>query len=257
MALDLMILRQTVLEVCNEFKDQGPGCFQSGAVLRAIAARLKITALEDQQALLTVWSDLFRQGILAWGYDLMNAQPPFMHLTAVGRRTLGQLSRDPYNPDGYLAAVRPHLTSEPVALSYVQEAVQDFQAGCFKSAAVMVGAAAELLVLSVRDTLVTRLRAIGTGIPGQLIDWRVKTVRDAIELEIDNRRTQLDRKLYERFAGFWMSISDQMRLVRNDAGHPISVDPVTHDMVHGNLLLFPATVPRRDSALSRDSETRG
>jgi hypothetical protein len=235
-----MTLRQTVLDVCNEFKGRGPGLFQAGHVLGAIQNRLKTRTLEDQQALLTVWSDLFRQGILAWGYDLSNIEPPFMHLTAVGRRTLSQLSRDPYNPDGYLAAVRPHLTSEPVAFSYIQEAVQAFQAGCYKSAAVMVGSAAESLVLSVRDTLVTRLNTLGTAVPAQVNDWRVKTVRDAVEREIDNRRTQLDRKLYERFSGFWMSISDQMRLVRNDAGHPISIDPVTHDLVHGNLLLYPA-----------------
>ena len=33
-------------------------------------------------------------------------------------------------------------------------------------------------------------------------------------------------------------MSDQMRLARNDAGHPVSTDPVTHETVHAALLLF-------------------
>jgi hypothetical protein len=162
-----------------------------------------------------------------------------MHLTEVGRRTLSNLSRDPYNPEGYLAAVRPLLAPGSVALSYLEEGVNTFQAGCLKATAVMVGAAAESLVLDVRDALVTRLGAIGTPVPARLNDWKVKTVRDAVEAEIEARRTQLDRRLYERFSAFWVAVSDQMRLARNDAGHPVSTDPVTHETVHAALLLFP------------------
>ena len=97
--------------------------FQARSVLNETARRLAISSLEDQQALLTVWGDLFRLGVLAWGYDLSNPSPPFMHLTEVGRRTLSNLSRDPYNPEGYLAAVRPLLAPGSVALSYLEEGV--------------------------------------------------------------------------------------------------------------------------------------
>jgi hypothetical protein len=240
MPLDGLQVRRTLLEICNEFEPRGSGYFQAGGVLREIAQRLNVRSTEDQQAILTVWSDLFRAGILADGYNLDNPNPPFMHLTSIGRRTLQHLSRDPYNPDGYLAAVRPHLANFPIAHSYIEEGVRAFQAGCFKSTAVMVGAAAESLVLSVRDTLVARMTAQAIAIPAALNNWQVRTVRDTIERETENRRNQLPRPLYERFAGYWMSISDQMRIARNDAGHPNSVDPVTHDTVHGNLLQFPA-----------------
>jgi hypothetical protein len=240
MLVDGLQVRRALLEICRENAQMGPGFFQMGPILNKIAQRLDVRSTEDQQAVLTVWSDLFRSGILAWGYDFANPSPPFIHLTEVGRRTLSNLSRDPYNPDGYLSAIRPHLAAYPVVYSYVEEGVRTFEAGCYKATAVMVGAAAESLVLNVRDALVARLTTLAAAIPPQLNDWRVKTVRDAIETEIENRRAQLHRPLYERFSGFWMSISDQMRIVRNDAGHPISVDPVTHDTVHGNLLLFPS-----------------
>lgn len=239
MPADGFSIRQTLLQVCEDYVKSGPGYFQSGSVLREAANRLGIRSLEEQQALLTAWGDLFRLGVLAWGYDLSNTAPPFMHLTQSGRRTLSNLSRDPYNPAGYLAAVGPFLTSSPVALSYLEESVNTFQAGCLKATAVMIGAAAESLVLEVRDALVARLKAINAPVSPKLNDWRVKTVRDAIETEIDARRAQLDRRLYERFAAFWVAVSDQMRLARNDAGHPVSTDPVTHETVHAALLLFP------------------
>jgi hypothetical protein len=240
MPLDGLQVRRTLLEICDELEPLGPGHFQSKLILRKIADRLDVRSAEDQQAILTAWSDLFRVGILAWGYNFTNPDPPFVHLTEVGRRTLSHLSRDPYNPDGYLAVVRPALTNFPIALSYIEEGVQAFQAGCFKSTAVMTGAAAESLVLSVREALLARMNSQGIAVPAALNNWQVRTVRDTIEREIENRRAQLPRPLYERFAGYWMPVSDQFRIARNDAGHPNSVDPVTHDTVHGNLLQFPA-----------------
>jgi hypothetical protein len=239
MPIDGFSIRQTLLQVCEKYARIGPGYFQSSPVLNETAKRLGIRSLEDQQALLTVWGDLFRLGVLAWGYDLSNTAPPFMHLTEVGRRTISNLSRDPYNPAGYLAAVRPLLAPGSVALSYLEEGVNTFQAGCLKATAVMVGAAAESLVLDVRDALVARLNSIGTPVPARLTDWRVKTARDAVEAEVEARRAQLDRRLYERFSAYWVAVSDQMRLARNDAGHPVSTDPVTHETVHAALLLFP------------------
>ena len=36
--------------------------------------------LDLQQAILTCWHDLFRDGALSWGYDLDNPDPPFFHI---------------------------------------------------------------------------------------------------------------------------------------------------------------------------------
>lgn len=239
MPIDGFTIRRVLLEVCVEYERQGPGYFQSNPVLREVANRLQIRALADSQALLTSFGDLFRQGVLAWGYDLANTEPPFMHVTEVGRRSLANLSRDPYNPDGYLATVRPRLTNYPIALAYVEEALRTFQADCLKATAVMIGGAAEALVIATREVLVTRLAELNAQIPPRLNDWKVKTVRDAISNLLDGKKAQMERRLYERFSAFWVAVSDQMRLARNDAGHPVSIEPVTHETVHAALLLFP------------------
>ena len=44
------------------------------------AACIERLDLDIQQAILTCWHDLFREGTLSWGYDLDNPDPPFFHM---------------------------------------------------------------------------------------------------------------------------------------------------------------------------------
>src|SRR4051812_21502647 len=93
-------MRGVLLEVVAEH--EGSHTLQAGSVIREAAQRLKLGhGIEREQALLTFWSDLFRSGYLAWGYNLSNIDPPFCHITDRGRRVLANLSRDPANPAGY------------------------------------------------------------------------------------------------------------------------------------------------------------
>lgn len=52
-----------------------------------------------------------------------------------------------------------------------------------------------------------------------------------------DRKSQ--RELRERYEVYWSAFAGQIRTVRNDAGHPVSIDPVTADTVHASLLIFP------------------
>lgn len=231
-------IRTTVLSVVKEHSTKGSG-FQSRQVLTDVYRRLSIHSDTDlEQAILTFFHDLFRSGHLAWGFNLTNPDPPFMHLTDRGRRALAHLSRDPLNYDGYMASVAPLLADEPTALSYIDEACRTYQAGCLKAAAVMTGVASESLVLGVRDVVIARY-ALGHAVPKELVAWQVKKVRDELSRLLDQRKGLLSKDLRERYEGFWHSGSDTFRLSRNDAGHPSAPDPVTDDIVHGTLLLFP------------------
>jgi hypothetical protein len=87
--------------------------------------------------LLTVFYDLFRTGYLSWGHNLPNPNPPFFHVTALGRQALALRSRDPANPDGYLAQLRGRAAIGPVTDSYIAEALDTFNAACFKATAEM------------------------------------------------------------------------------------------------------------------------
>lgn len=232
-------MQEVLLAVISEHAERG-GSLDSNSVLKDAARQLKsLGVLESDQALLTLWHDQFRNGRLAWGYNLQNNGPPFFHLTAAGRRTLEDHSRDPANPDGYLAHLCARTTINPIAESYICEALQTYNSGCFKATAVLVGCAAESLALELRDRLVSRLRELGLDVPNMLNDWRIRTVLRGVKAQLDQRSAAMDRGLRERYEGYWMAFAQQIRAVRNDSGHPASVAPVTPESVHAALLIFP------------------
>ena len=238
--IDGQTIRQTLLTVVEEFSTQGPGFCQSGAVLQEVMRRLGTPqSLEVQQALLTFWSDLFREGQLSWGYNLANPSPPFFHVSELGRATLQQLSRDPANPDGYLAHLKKETSLTPIAWSYLSEALRTYNAGCIKATAVMVGVAAESIVLELRDGLAARITTLGRSPSGNLKDWRTKRILDAIKDELDKQKNAMPGPMAEIFEAYWPAFTQQIRAVRNDAGHPSSVDSVTPEAVHASLLIFP------------------
>ncbi|WP_428309523.1 hypothetical protein [Hydrocarboniphaga sp.] len=101
----------------------------------------------------------------------------------------------------------------------------------------MVGASAESLILELRDGIVSRLHAIGKTPSRDLQDWRIKRVLEAIYSHL--RAQQMPSQIREEFESYWPAFSQQIRAIRNDAGHPSSVAPVTEDTVHASLLVYP------------------
>lgn len=231
-------LRRALLQVVAE--RAGSPNLQPASVVNAVAQRVKLGhGIDAEQALLTFWSDLFRSGYIAWGYNLDNANPPFCHITERGRRVLANVSRDPANPAGYIAHLKKGASLNPIAESYLVEALETFNGGHFKSAAVMIGAASESLVLHLRDALVNRISELNQPAQSKLSDWRIKTVLSAIEDSLTAKKKDMPVKLFEAFESYWPAFTQQIRAVRNDSGHPTSVAPIDEPTVHASLLIFP------------------
>ena len=128
----------------------------------------------------------------------------------------------------------------PIARSYVDEALNTYNSACWKATAVMIGAAAERVVLDLRDALVDKIKLLGkTTPPRPLQSRKAKVILDAIADELKLRQQTMPNKLSEAFAYHWPSFTHQLRAVRNDAGHPSSLDPVTPEAVHASMLTFP------------------
>lgn len=162
--MDRPDLRAVVFQVIEERSRQHP-TLHSETIIRHAQTKLGINKIEDEQALLAFFYDLFRIGYLSWGHNVSNPSPPLFHVTDVGRKALAQHSRDPANPDGYLSHLRATAGIGPITESYISEGLLTFNTGCFKATAVMAGAAAESLVLDVRDTLVVRLTLVKAPVP--------------------------------------------------------------------------------------------
>lgn len=192
-----------------------------------------------QEAVLDEWNDLFRTGFLAWGEDLGNSRPPFFHVTRRGRSALAAIARDPSNPDGYLRHLNSIGALNPVADSYLREGLHCYVAGLHKAAAVMAGAALESLILELRDLAVARFTVLNKPVPSKLNSWKIKTVSDALAEVFHRINAASDRALRDSYDANWTVFLHQIRVGRNDAGHPTSVDPVTSDSVHASLLVFP------------------
>lgn len=233
-------LRAEVLRIISEVSRNAPtSALQSGLVLQRAQQSLGINQLKDEQALLAFFYDLFRLGYLSWGYNISNANPPFCHVTDLGRTALAQHSRDPANPDGYLRHLRTTASCGPIAESYISEALQTFNSGCYKATAVMVGAAAESIVLDIRDSLVSKLKITPNPVPKDLNDWRISRVLHSVEAVIKSKKSDVPQALFQRFDANWSAFMHQIRTARNDAGHPSNIEPVTPEDVHASLLIFP------------------
>jgi hypothetical protein len=234
-------IRETLLKVVDDLqKDPTQSSLQQGLVLKEAAKRLGCRRnAESELAILSLWSDLFRTGYLAWGFNLDNPNPPFFHITESGRRALERLSRDPGNPAGYLAHINSIANLNVVARSYLNEGLACFGAGLHKAAAVMLGAASESMILEIRDVLLARMNTVGLDVPKGLQDWRVKAINDALGKVLSAHLTCMPRDLRDKYEAFWPAFTQQIRSTRNDAGHPSSVDPVAPDSVHASFLVFP------------------
>jgi hypothetical protein len=238
-ASDPGTIRSVLLEVIDDLMSEHDNLNAPGIIQRASRKLPRQQDMQAERALLASFYELFRTGYLSWGHNLSNPSPPFCHVTALGRRALAQRSRDPANPEGYLAHLRNRAELDPVAASYVAEALNTFNAACFKATAVMVGAAAERLALEVRDALVARLQELGEAVPAGLTDWRLKRVLSTLEATVAARKASVPPALYELFEANWPAITHQIRTARNEAGHPVSVEPVSPEAVHASLLIFP------------------
>jgi hypothetical protein len=228
-------LRAALLKVIAE---TSPGSsLQSSSVLQTTANQLGIRGDATEQALLTQFQEFFRTGYLAWGLNLSNPNPPFFHLTEQGRKTLAQLSGDPGNPAGYMKRIDALAPINPIAKSYLVEALRCYVADLNKAAAVMVGGSAESLIIELRDEVSAKLATNGQSISTDLNDWRTAKILKGLKTIFDQQKFPTD--LTPRYASFWPAFTQQIRAARNEAGHPSAIEPVTSDTVHASLLIFP------------------
>jgi hypothetical protein len=231
-------LRALVMKVVLE-SERTWDSLQMGTVLQEVAQQAKARGPTPEVDMLTAFYDLFRTGQLSWGSNFCNAVAPWFHVTQMGRRTLERLSRDPCNAAGYLAYLKERAELDEIELSYVEESVSAFNADCHRAAAVMIGVAAEALLLRLRDLVVAKFQECGVPTPKGVDAWQAARVHGALSEVLDSRRDKMAKDLAQRFDANWQSLSNLIRLNRNDAGHPKPLPTAGSESVHATLLVFP------------------
>jgi len=67
----------------------------------------------------------------------------------------------------------------------------------------MLGAAAESMILEVRDASVARLSETSAPIPKGLQDWRVKVILDSLSETLMSKISQMPYDLRVEFEAYW------------------------------------------------------
>jgi hypothetical protein len=196
----------------------------------------------DAESVRDVFWDLFRQGHITLGLNNSNPAYPFFRLSRFGRDNLGTSAENRFHDTKtYLDLVRgraPNLA--PGTETYLEEAVAAFYAGCYLSACIMLGVAAETEFLRLADEIV-----VSTKFPGQFAgvakETFVKSKIDRFRRSLEPIRSQLaPKKKFENLDANLSAIQAALRVARNDAGHPTGSPAPGRDQVYVFLHLFPS-----------------
>ena len=132
-----------------------------------------------------------------------------------------------------------------IARSYLEEAVYCYVADHTKASAVMVGAAAESVVLELRDAVETKLEQLQKTVPKDLTGWRIARVLQAL------------RTIFYGCRGFEGELGGLLERVypANPCGSQrcrpsLKRRPITPDAVNASLLIFPELLRLADALRS-------
>jgi hypothetical protein len=200
------------------------------------------TTIEDQVREI-VWELTF-QGIIVPGFDSgSQASLPWFKVTDWGERSLKLGEYLPYDATLFMERLREEVPEvDRLIALYTSEALKCFRFGAFIASAVMVGVAAEQMILLLKEAVSNSLDSAEkkAKFERQAIETS-KRVHDAIWKRLEPVREQMPGGLGGAIGIELTSIFEIVRRTRNEAGHPTGRDIQRHE-VEALLLLLPTHI---------------
>lgn len=196
---------------------------------------------EDSVTVRVILWQLIVQGVLVPGvYGDAQTNWPFFFITEYGRTCVEAEAGAPYDPDGYLARIKEESPNiDDVVLLYLTEGLQCFLRFNYIASAVMVGVAAEKVILNLIDSFASAMSD-----PSKANTFRHKTQNATIKTQFDELtkqlyplRKQLPSELSKDLETYLDGIFNLIRSYRNEAGHP-SGNEIPRQIAYANLQLF-------------------
>jgi hypothetical protein len=193
---------------------------------------------QDAELVRDVFWDLFRQGFITLGMNDNNAEWPFFRLSYFGAKTLA--TQSPYrfhDTNSFLSLLKtevPDISSE--AVTYLDEAVGAFYAGCLLASCVMLGVAAEVEFLRLAElaalhpTHGTRFSAVANK---KTVHQKIMKFHECLKPILPD----LPHKAIADLEANLLAIQSVLRIARNEAGHPTGAKP-ERENVYVYLQLF-------------------
>jgi hypothetical protein len=197
----------------------------------------QLRTIDERRFRELLWS-LINSGVLVQGLNSSNEQWPFLSVTELGEDYLKDNGPDVYDPDRYVEQLAAEHPVDEVESRFLYQAIAAFHADLPDAAAVMLGAAAEHLILVLSDAIATTDNAVAARIEKE-------ASRSALSLltyvgkYLEDRKGRLPRRLREELSTTFLGIASMIRIARNDAGHPALDRPVARDQALVLLRLFP------------------
>jgi hypothetical protein len=193
------------------------------------------------QAILAVVWEMIIEGLYAPSSSIQHPNPSAVRVTDYGRRCLEAGELTAYDPDQYLQRLKgtcPNI--DDVTLLYVGEALNTFRMRRFLPAVVMVGVAAESMLLRLVSSVGA---ALDSPQKQQKFDQETKgkfakTLHDQVMKRLKSPSNPLPPDLDSILSRHVDGIYDFIRTTRNDAGHPTGRQMEANE-AHALLLLFP------------------
>lgn len=197
---------------------------------------------EDATIVRSILWQLIVQGVLVpGGYgDTTQNNWPFLFVTEYGRTYVEAEAGAPYDPDGYLACIKEESPNvDEVVLIYLTEGLQCFLRSNYIASAVMVGVAAEKVILNLIDAFASAIRdgANASTFRHKIKNAPIKTQFDELTRQLYPLRRQLPSELSRDLETYLNGIFNLIRSYRNEAGHP-SGNRVPREIAYANLQLF-------------------
>ena len=182
------------------------------------------------------------QGIVVPGIDNANqASLPWFRITEWGKQCLNRGEYLPFDSGLFMERIRKEIpTLDNTIALYLVESLKCFRVGTFVASAVMMGVAAEQMMLVLRkavyDSLATpeKKKTFETAAQGQ-----IKRIYNAVWKKLDPVREQMPERLRELIGIELAGVFELVRKTRNDAGHPTG-RRIERDEAEALLLLFPS-----------------
>ena len=187
-----------------------------------------------------IW-ELIIEGVYTPGLSLGQPNLPYLRITEFGRKCFEAGELTPHDPDAYLERLKSACSKlDATMVLYTGEALDTFRAGNYLATAVMVGVAAESMLLRLVDRVGAALNTperkdkFEKATKGK----KAKTQHDELLARLKSPATPLPTELADVLTQQIDGIYDLIRRTRNDAGHPTG-KKMERDETHALLLLFP------------------
>ena len=200
---------------------------------------LEYNPLQDR-ILAVIW-ELIIEGVYTPGSGTVRSTFPFLRATKYGRKVFEAGELTAHDPDDYLQKLKMACPAiDSTTLLYATEALDTFRLGNFLASVVMIGVAAESMLLRLVVSIHSALQIPQKQLKFEKAtkDKSAKTQHDEVLVRLRSPVSPLPADLDSVLTQHIDGIYDLMRRTRNDAGHPTG-RRMERDETHALLLLFP------------------